>query len=258
MIDAQLLVDHCPAILRRRRGAPDVTYKDERRAIADRLGIQAEASEWCTIGKIPTPPADVLESAGSPRLRPGRMHPLEMVVEVLAAPFKLIGWLAVLVAEAREAVHRTLDSKSEKERLRGKKGEARRHEAFIVEQGLDRVFDGNWHGAAGQFLLRWYTHSTHDQRLVLVTQDGIVLAAPPVRAVLSREQHTEIVARLGVDEASLVDPFNWEYATRMLLLRFRDGSWLRIDTSDTHSDLHKHLLRQPLPDAFPSPLPTDS
>ncbi|MFE0107392.1 hypothetical protein [Streptomyces sp. NPDC059009] len=166
--------------------------------------------------------------------------------------------MAVLLTEAREAVHRTLDLKSEKERLRGKKGEARRHEAFIVEQGLDRVFDGNWQGAAGQFLLRWYTHSTDDQRLVLITQDGITLAAPPVRAVLSREKHTEIVARLGADEVSLVDPFNWEYETRMLLLRFRDGSWRRIDTTDTHSDLHKHLLRQPLPDAFPNPLPLDN
>ncbi|MEV8016837.1 hypothetical protein AB0O76_10910 [Streptomyces sp. NPDC086554] len=225
-----------------------MTSRDEQRVIADRLGIQAEAAEWCTVGKIPTPPADVFQAAGSPRLRPGRMHPLEMVFEVLAAPFKLIFWLAELVTEAREAVLRTLDPGSEKERLRGKKAEAQRHEAFIVEQGLDRVFDGNWQGAAGQFLLHWYTHSTDDQRLVLITQDGIVLAAPPVRAVLSREKHTEVVARLAAEEAGLVDPFNWEFETRMLLLRFRDGSWLRIDTEDTHSDLHKYLLRQPLPE----------
>ncbi|MGW7275486.1 hypothetical protein ACWGH5_33805 [Streptomyces sp. NPDC054864] len=232
-----------------------MTSTDEQRVIAERLGIQAEAAEWCTIGKIPTPPSDVFQAAGSPRLRPGRMHPLEMVFEVIAAPFRLIGRLAALVTETREAALRSLDSKRERERLRGKRGEAQRHEAFVAEQGLDQVFDGNWQGAAGQFLLRWYTHSTDDQRLVFITPDGIVLAAPPVRAVLERGKHTEVVARLATEEATLVDPSNWEFETRMLLLRFRDGSWLRIDTEDTHSDLHKYLLRQPLPDTFPNPHP---
>lgn len=34
----------------------------------------------------------------------------------------------------------------------------------------------------------------------------------------------------------------------MLLIRFRDGSWLRVDTEELRSDLPMHVLRQPLPD----------
>ncbi|MGW0903277.1 hypothetical protein [Streptomyces sp. NPDC002853] len=219
--------------------------RGQQRVICDRLGIQAEAAEWCTLDKIPAPPADVLQAAGSPRLRPGRMPLLEMLGTVLIAPFMLIAFLLSLLSGAEQAVIRALSTKRERERRREKQADNKRREALIVEQGLDRVFDGNWHGRAGQFLLRWYTHSTCDARLVLLTKDGITLAAPPVRAVMNREKHLKVIARLTPQEASLIDPFPYEYETRMLLMTFNDGTWLRIETGDTHSDLHKHLLRQP-------------
>ncbi|MGW5861699.1 hypothetical protein ACWFRJ_05935 [Streptomyces sp. NPDC055239] len=167
---------------------------------------------------------------------------------MLISPFMLIAGLLFLLSGAEQGVMRALSTRRQKERLREKAADGKRRDALIVEQGLDRVFDGNWQGDAGQFLLRWYTHSTCDARLVLITQDGIALAAPPVRAVMDREKHMKVVARLAPGEASLVDPFPCEYETRMLLLSFRDGTWLRIEAGSTNSDLHKHLLRQPLAD----------
>lgn len=225
-----------------------MTSRAKQRVIADRLGIQAEAAEWCTIDKIPQPPADVLRAAGTPPLRPARPRPLGMLGAVLAVPFMPLLMLLTLLSNAEEAVKRALSTKEEKERLRVKDGDDRRRDALIAEQGLDRVFDGNWHGLAGQFLLRWYGHSTHHQRLVLATRDGIVLAAPPRRVTVGREKHMQIIARLSATEAALVDPFSGEFETRMVLIRFRDGSWLRVDTEEPRSDLHTYLLRQPLPD----------
>ncbi|WP_435283751.1 hypothetical protein [Streptomyces koelreuteriae] len=217
--------------------------------VTDRLGIHVEAGEWCTIDKIPQPPADVLEAAGNPRLRPARMPVLGMVGATLGAPFIPVITFLELLAKIEAAVMRSLDPKDEKERLRAKKDdERRRRSAIVAQQGLDKVFDGNWHGNAGQFLLRWYGHSTHHQRMLLATPEGIVLAAPPRRVSVGREKNLEIVARLPASEATLIDPFSGEFETRMLLIRFRDGSWLRVETEELRSDLHMHLLRQPLTD----------
>jgi hypothetical protein len=212
----------------------------------DRLGLHAEAGDWCWIGKIPQPPADVLQAAGNPRLRPARLPLLGMIGAVLGAPFIPLVMLLSLLAYAEEAVKRALDSKQEKEQRRAKKEEDKRRDATIAQQDLDKVFDGNWHGNAGQFLLRWYSHSTHHERLLLATQEGIVLAAPPQRVSVGREKRLQIVARLPASEATLVDPFSGEFGTRILLIRFRDGSWLRVDTEELRSDLHMYVLRQPL------------
>jgi hypothetical protein len=227
----------------------DVTRRAKQRMTADRLGVQAEAGDWCTIGKIPQPPADVLQAAGNPRLRPARMPPLGMLGAALGGPFIPLIMFFELLAKAEEAVMRSLAPKGEKERLRAKReDEKRRRDTIVAQRSLDKVFDGNWRGDAGQFLLRWYTHSTHHQRLLLATPDGIVLAAPPQRVSTGREKHMQVVARLSADEATLVDPFSGEFETRMLLIRFRDGSWLRVDTEELRSELHMYALRHPSPD----------
>ncbi|KFG74396.1 hypothetical protein [Streptomyces mutabilis] len=225
-----------------------MTPRSEQRKIADRLGVQAEAGEWCTIDKIPQPPADVFQSAGSPRLRPGRLRPLGMVGAGLAVLFTPLVVLLTLLSNAEEALKRALAPKDERERLRTKDADDRRRDAIVAERGLDRVFDGNWQGEAGQFLLGWYSRSTHHQRLVLAVQDGIVLAAPPRRVTTGREEHMQVISRLSTSEAILVDPFNGEFETRTVLLRFRDGSWLRVETEEPRSSLHTYLLRRPLPD----------
>ncbi|MFI9153656.1 hypothetical protein [Streptomyces sp. NPDC053367] len=150
-----------------------------------------------------------------------------------------------LLAKAEDAFMRFLDPKDEKERLRAKRqDEKARREAIVAQHGLDTVFDGHWQGLAGQFLLRWYTHSTHHQRLLLATPEGIVLAAPPQRVSVGREKHLQVVARIPADEASLFDPFLGEFETRMLLIRFKDGSRLRVETEDLRGELHMYALRQ--------------
>ncbi|MFF5159870.1 hypothetical protein ACFY3N_27220 [Streptomyces sp. NPDC000348] len=59
----------------------------------------------------------------------------------------------------------------------------------------------------------------------------------------------QVVARLSADEAALVDTFSGEFETRMLLIRFRDGSWLRVDTEELRSELRMYALRHPYPDS---------
>ncbi len=218
--------------------------RSKQSVIAERLGIPSEAGEWCWIGTIPHPPADVLRAAGNPPLRPARRPPLAMIGTILGAPFLPLLLLLSLVARAQEAVERSLDSKEEKQRHRAKKQDEKRMDTAVEQRGLDNVFDGDWNGAAGQFLLRWYSHSTHHERLLFAGPDGIVFVAPPKRVSSGRDKHAQVVARLSPDEATLEDPFSGEFETRILLIRFRDGSWLRVDTEESRSELHMYALRR--------------
>ncbi|MFE8954481.1 hypothetical protein [Streptomyces althioticus] len=222
-----------------------MTRRSKQSGTADRLGVRAEAGEWCWIGEIPQPPADVLDAAGDPRTRPARRPPLALAGTVLGAPFLPILWLLMLLARAEEAVERALDTKEEKERHRARKEDGKRRDAVVEQRGLDNVFDGDWKGAAGQFLLRWYSHSTHHERLVFAGQDGIVFASPPRRVSMGRDKRAQVVARLSPEEAALEDPFGGEFETRIMLIRFRDGSWLRMDTEEARSELHMYALREP-------------
>lgn len=218
-----------------------MSSEDLQRAISQRLGIHADAAAWCTIDKIPQPPAEVLQAAGEPQLRPDRLRPLGLIGKTLAAVFMPILAVLFAISNAMDAFERLLAPTEEKQRLRA---ETERRKTITAEQRLGQVFDGDWNAEAGQFLLRWYTHSTHHQRLIVVTEDGIALAAPPRRASMGREKRMEIVARISAEEAALVDPFSGEPMTDVLLLRFRDGSWLRVESEEMPSDLHRHLLRQ--------------
>ncbi|MFF0204148.1 hypothetical protein [Streptomyces sp. NPDC005017] len=194
---------------------------------------------------MPRPPEDVLQAAGNPRLRPARPRLLEILGMVLAAPFLAVLFLLKPLHEAEEALKRFLDTKEEKERRRARRDEESRRDALLTRRGLDQVFDGNWQGNAGRLLLLWFEQSTHPERLVLATQDGIVLAAPPRRVAVGRRRRMQIVCRIPADIAALTDPLSGEFATTCLLISFRDGSWLRLDTAEPRSELHMHLLRQP-------------
>ncbi|MGA5425488.1 hypothetical protein ACPCVL_01545 [Streptomyces koyangensis] len=225
-----------------------MTSRSEQRVMADRLGVRAEAAEWCTIDKIPQPPAEVLRAAGHPPLRPGRLRPLGMAGAAFALLLAPLVMLLSLLSDAEEALKRALATKTERERLRAKDAADERRDALIAERGLDQVFDGDWHGEAGRFLLGWYSRSAHPERLVVAVEDGIVLAAPPKRVSAGKERHMRVVARLSGSEAVLVDPFNGEFDTRIVLVRFRDRSWLRPGTVEPRGALHRYLLRQPLAD----------
>ncbi|CAL9340479.1 hypothetical protein SUDANB60_00258 [Streptomyces sp. enrichment culture] len=49
-----------------------MTRRSKQSDTANRLGVRAEAGEWCWIGEIPQPPANILQAAGNPRTRPAR------------------------------------------------------------------------------------------------------------------------------------------------------------------------------------------
>ncbi|MCP9999225.1 hypothetical protein LUX34_32540 [Streptomyces werraensis] len=72
-----------------------------------------------------------------------------------------------------------------------------------------------------------------------------MFAAPPRRVSLGRDKRAQVVARLSPEEAALEDPFGGEFETRIMLIRFRDGSWLRVDTEEARSELHMYALRKP-------------
>ncbi|MFE3164289.1 hypothetical protein [Streptomyces sp. NPDC059224] len=217
------------------------------RTVRDRLGVTPDAAAWCTIGKIPEPPAEVHRAAGAGPLRPASMRPLGMLGVTLGSPLLFIGRLLSLLGAGEEALKRMLSTTGDQERHRAAKLDEKRRDEAIVELGLDKTFDGDWNAAAGRFLLQWYSRSSHHQRLVALAGDRILLAAPPKRVSIRRDALMQVVAEIPAGDATLADPLP-AFETDRLLLRFRDGSWLRLTTEEWGSELHTYLMRHPQPD----------
>ncbi|MDQ1038010.1 hypothetical protein QFZ75_004426 [Streptomyces sp. V3I8] len=212
------------------------------RAARSRLGVAPDAAAWCTIGKIPEPPTDVHREAGAGPLRPAFLRPLGMLGAVLVAPLMPIAMLFSLLASGEEALKRLLSTEEERERARREDRDIERRDQIIVDQRLDHVFDGAWNAAAGQFLLRWYSHSSHHQRFVALAQDRILFAAPPKRVSLRREERMRVVAEISAQQAVIEDPLP-SYDSKKLRIRFMDGSWLVLTTEEQRSELHMYLMR---------------
>nr|WP_237555967.1 hypothetical protein [Streptomyces sp. SID5914] len=215
------------------------------RMLQSRLGIKLDAGAWCVIGKIPKPPSDVHAGAGDGSLRPAFIRPLRVLTLVLTSPFVLILGLLLLLASGEEVLKKWLATGEERERLRAEELDAKRRDASIVELGLNQTFDGNWSGAAGQFLRRWYGHSSHHQRFVALSEGRILLAAPPKRVSFRAESRMKVVAEIPADEAVLEDLLP-QYENNKLRLHFKDGSWIVLTTEEMRSAIHKHLLRHPV------------
>ncbi|MFE7811180.1 hypothetical protein ACFU5P_04195 [Streptomyces sp. NPDC057433] len=212
--------------------------------IQNRLGITSDAGAWCTIGKIPEPPSDVRQTAGAKSLRPAFIRPLGLLGLTFASPFILILALLTLIAAGEETLKKWLATGEERERLQTADLDIKRRDEAIVELGLDKTFDGDWNGAAGQFLLRWYTRSSHHKRFVMLSGERILLAAPPKRVSVRAESRMCIVAEIPAGEAILEDLLP-AYENNKLRIRFKDGSWIALTTKEMRSDLHKHLMRRP-------------
>ncbi|MEV0639626.1 hypothetical protein AB0I77_32770 [Streptomyces sp. NPDC050619] len=170
-----------------------------------------------------------------------------MLGAVLVAPLMPIAMLFSLLASGEEVLKRLLSTKEERERARAADLDIKRRDEAIIELGLDKTFDGDWHGAAAQFLLRWYSHSSHHQRFVVLAQGRILLAAPPKRVSIRREDRMLVVAEIPAGEAVLEDPLP-AHESNKLRIRFTDGSWLVLTTEEMRSDLHKYLMRHPRAD----------
>ncbi|MGW0996720.1 hypothetical protein ACWD5V_26220 [Streptomyces sp. NPDC002523] len=217
------------------------------RTVQNRLGVTPDAAAWCTIGKIPQPPADVHRTAGSGPLRPAFMRPLGILGVVLGAPLMGIGMVLSCLAQGEEALQRLLSTDGGRDRARAKKLDIERRDQAIVELGLDKTFDGDWDGAAGHLLLQWYSHSSHHQRFVVLARDRILLAAPPKRVSVRRDERMQVVAEIPAGDAVLEDLLP-AFENDKLRLRFKDGSWLVLTSEEWRSDLHMYLMRHPQPD----------
>ncbi|MFG2436879.1 hypothetical protein [Streptomyces sp. NPDC048508] len=221
------------------------------RTTRNRLGVVPDACAWCAIGRIPEPPAEVHQAAGGGPLRPAFLRPLALFGAVLVAPLMPIAMLFSLLASGEEALKRMLSTKDERDRARAEDLDMESRDKAIAEQGLDNTFDGDWTKAAGQFLLRWYSHSSHHQRLVLLTQGRVVMAAPPKRVSVRREERMRVVAEIPAGAAVLEDPLP-AHDNRKIRVRFTDGSWLMLTTEEQRSELHTYLMRQSRADSRPA------
>ncbi|MFF5143914.1 hypothetical protein ACFY6U_29990 [Streptomyces sp. NPDC013157] len=218
------------------------------RAIRNRLGVTPDAAAWCTIGKIPEPLAEAHRAAGSAPLRPAFIRPLGMLGVALGTPLLYIGKVFGLLATGEEALERMLSTEGAQELHRAAKLEKKQRDEAVVKFGLDTTFDGDWNGAAGRLLHRWYSHSSHHERLVALAEDRILLAAPPKRVSIRRDALMRVVAEIATEDAVLADPLSaFKVRNDKLLLRFKDGSWLTLTTEEWDSELHTYVKRHQLP-----------
>ncbi|WP_159107025.1 hypothetical protein [Streptomyces coelicoflavus] len=209
-----------------------------------RLGLAADCAAWCRISKIPEPPAEVREAAGGAPLRPASMRPLGMLGVALVGVLWPFGALLALLASLEDLAEWLLSSK-ERARARARALDKKGRKEAIKAHALDQLFDGDWTAAAGQFLLRWYGHSSHPKRLLVLTPDHVVLAAPPKRVSVRQTERMVVVAEIPVQEARVEDPLLRIHPSDRLRVLFSDGSWLTVITDEEPSEIHKYLMRLP-------------
>ncbi|MEH6373507.1 hypothetical protein V7793_03970 [Streptomyces sp. KLMMK] len=213
--------------------------KRARRTAAELLGERPVAVGWCKLGPIPKPPKDVYAAAGHPRLRPGRIRPLGILGCIAVSPFLLIAiGYAALEAAAEAVLGPLLRTKKERQALRDEKArkERLRRDTELPGNRPVEVFDGDWHAEAGRLLLRWYTQSSHPNRLVILGPDRVLLAGPRRRVTVGQDKKAQILDVLKADQAVVDGPFRSGLATGPLRIRFRDGSWLRLTAVESVRD----------------------
>ncbi|MFH8368624.1 hypothetical protein [Streptomyces sp. NPDC018031] len=207
------------------------------RRITELLGHHRPAvGDWCTIGRIPEPPADVRTAVGGGRLRPGIIRPLEALQYVWVLLALVVGLVAGLIEVLLTLAAKVFQSKAkreaeEKARLKLVREQEER-DAAIAEHRLDRVFDGDWNGTAGRLLLQWYGRSSHPERLVIMSAGTLVLAAPPRRTGAGRDRKAQVITTFTGDEAVVQDPLRGRWKTGLFRIRFADGSWLVLTAEE--------------------------
>ncbi|MFF4472959.1 hypothetical protein ACFYZ3_25745 [Streptomyces sp. NPDC001599] len=209
-----------------------------------RLGLEADCAAWCRISRVPGPPADVHEAAGGAPVRPAFIRPLGTLGVALVALLWPSAALLALLASLEDLAEWLLSSK-ERARSRARARDDEERKKAIKAHALDQLFDGDWTAAAGQFLLSWYGHSSHHKRLLVLTPEHIVLAAPPKRVSVRQTERMVVVAEIPASEARVEDPLLGVHPSDRLRVVFSDGSWLTVITDESHSEVHKHLMRLP-------------
>ncbi|MFB6554469.1 hypothetical protein [Streptomyces sp. NPDC056405] len=164
-----------------------------------------------------------------------------MAVAALLWPFVAV--LALLSALGDWADQ--LLSSKDRAKARARTREAGEQRQAIAAHALDQLFDGDWTAAAGQFLLRWYGHSSHPKRFLVLTENRIVLAAPPKRVSIRQTERMVVVAEIPTSQAQVECPLIGIHHSDRLRIRFTDGSWLTVITEEPRSEIHMHLTRLP-------------
>ncbi|MFF4634243.1 hypothetical protein ACFY1G_00615 [Streptomyces olivaceus] len=153
-----------------------------------------------------------------------------------------------LLASLEDLAEWCLSSK-ERDRARARAHDAKEQREAVSAHALDQLFDGDWTAAAGQFLLHWYGHSSHPRRLLVLTPDRIVLAAPPKRVSVRQTERMVVVAEIAGADARVEDPLLGVHRSDRLRVLFHDGSWLTVVTDEERSEIHMHLMRLSRSDA---------
>ncbi|WP_030145330.1 hypothetical protein [Streptomyces violaceorubidus] len=208
-----------------------------------RLALEADCAAWCRISKIPEPPSEIRKAAGGAPVRPAFIRPLGMLGVALVAVLWPVGALFALLASLEDMAEWLLSSKV-RSRARARALDEEERKKAITAHALDQFFDGDWTATAGQFLLRWYGHSSHPKRLLVLTPDRVVLAAPPKRVSVRQAERMVVVAELPASEARVEDPLLGVHRSDRLRIVFADGSWLTVITDEERSEIHKHLMRR--------------
>ncbi|MFJ8034794.1 hypothetical protein [Streptomyces sp. NPDC096032] len=229
-----------------------------RRRARKLLGEDPAALVWCELARpIPTPPKQVHRAAGNKRLKPGRhwlLHAGTVLFFFVVIPLMLIDKLGdrtERLLSARRAPHPRNDQASRSGSGSGLpdaasgdgtsgRGRRDRRRPDDVAHGL---FDGDWERTAGRLLLDWYGHSPNPQRLVMLTGDGICVAASPRRRLSpTTAGDFHAVARFSPAEARIEAETGQPRGFATFTLHFPDGSWLELGRLAGPDDAD-HFLR---------------
>lgn len=208
------------------------------------LGKIDVTGEWCKLDQIPKPPTTVHAAAGNGPLRPARVPTLSVIGVVLALPLWVLfgiyvvaeGVLTLLASAFRP--RKTLDGVR-----RSRRGLSETEKA-LAAHGLDQVFDGDWNGAAGQFLLRYYAQSSHPTRLVVLVPGAIVFLAPLKRVAFGKAKKMQVLVELPASQAVVESPLSGLAATTRFRIRFSDGSWFVLTAVDKPSEIDQLVDRE--------------
>ncbi|NEA39570.1 hypothetical protein [Streptomyces sp. SID11385] len=183
------------------------------------LGSDPVALVWCELpGPIPKPPAAVRHEVGKVRLK-ARHH---WLMYVLGAVFFVVVVPVLLLMTLLDSLEQRLDGKRDRDT-----------EPSTTEEGArppnPPFFDGDWARTAGQLLLLWYKRSPSPKRLVLLTREGVHLAASPGRRLApTRAADFTLLTHFPASEARIEAEPNQPRGFARFRLRFADGSWLEL------------------------------
>ncbi|ROP56008.1 hypothetical protein [Streptomyces sp. PanSC9] len=226
------------------------------------LGADPTALVWCELARpIPAPPEQVHRAAGSKRLTPGRhwlLYAGAVLFFFVVIPMMLIDKLGDRLERrpaGRRAPHPRHEPDSASTSTPGSESADAATSPRPPAPGRDRrgrrrpgdpahgLFDGDWERTAGRLLLHWYGHSPNPQRLVMLTGDGICVAASPRRRLSpTTAGDFHAVARFSPAEARIEAEAGQPRGFATFALHFPDGSWLELGRLAGPDDAD-HFLR---------------